>query len=124
MIEDTLSREVVESRLAWLKLKANEPERLAIDHSNLGEHSERFAWICKDLEVDWGVTGVHYLNRLINRLPWRSRWEDHFIRRTDLYHRDERLRPGRERMSHQSEIYHRRRIQIFVQGFLKLCLLH
>jgi hypothetical protein len=72
MVENALGREVVESRLVWLEFKANKSERLPTDHSNLGEHSESFTWVLKDLKVDWGVTCVDYLDGLIHRFFRRS----------------------------------------------------
>jgi len=120
VVVDALSLKVELSRLSRVELEADDTEALAVDEPHGGERLEGLCRILEDLVVDRGVAGVRDLDRLVNRLVRPAAWESHIILRAELHHRDERLRPWRERVSNETHIHANRRVNVLVDCVLVL----
>ena len=120
MVVDALCLEVELSRLPWVELEADDAEALSVDEADGGEGFESLGGILEDLVVDGGVAGVRDLDRLVDRLVGPTARESHIILRAQLHHRDERLGPWRERVTHKANIHADWRVDILVDGILVL----
>jgi len=66
MVEDALSLEVVISGSFWVEFKANDGEPLTSNQTLGRIRLEGLSGVRQQLEVNWGVTCVGYLNGLVH----------------------------------------------------------
>jgi hypothetical protein len=123
VIKDALSCEIIESRLLGLEFETDYWERLSIDQTNRREGSECLCAVLQDFVVHRSVTCVNYLDSLINWFVHSSRRESNLVWRCKLNHGNERLGSRWEGVSNKSDIHAGRRVELLIQGFLKLSLL-
>ena len=114
MVEDALSLEVVISGSFWVEFKANDGEPLTSNQTLGRIRLEGLSGVRQQLEVNWGVTCVGYLNGLVHWFTWTAWWEHHIGLWVHFHHWNKWLWPWWEGMTNHSHVEADWWIDIFV----------
>ena len=124
MVENDLSNEVVVPRGTGVELEAHDREALACYKALGGVRLESASGVVQDLEVARGVTGVRYLERLVDGFAGTAAWEGDVLLWVHLDHGDENLAAWRERVAYHPQVEADGRVDVFVQGIFILAFFH
>ena len=74
----------------------------------------------ENLIINWSITGIRNLARLVNRFAGAAAREADVFSWAEFDHRNEWLRAWRERVTNKSEIHEYWWINVFIHGVFEL----